>query len=77
LLPVAVRPLAQLTLPLRPGASGWAVGQLQQELNRHGAALTVDGGYGPTTVLAVKTWKAAHELHATGFVNRATWLTFG
>ena len=77
LLPVAVRPVAQLTLPLRPGASGWAVGQLQQELNRHGAGLTVDGGYGPSTLTAVKAWKLAHKLRATGFVNRATWLTFG
>ena len=77
LLPVAVRPVSQLTLPLRPGSSGWAVGQLQQELNRHGAALSVDGGYGPSTLTAVKAWKAAHQLHATGLVNRATWLTFG
>jgi peptidoglycan hydrolase-like protein with peptidoglycan-binding domain len=77
LLPVAVRPVAQLSLPLRPGASGWAVGQLQQELDRHGAALTVDGGYGPATVAAVKAWKAAHQLHPTATVTRATWLTFG
>jgi len=77
LLPVAVRPVSQLTLPLRPGSSGWAVGQLQQELNRHGAALSVDGGYGPSTLAAVKAWKAAHQLHATGLVNRTTWLTFG
>jgi len=77
LLPVAVRPVSQLTLPLRPGASGWAVGQLQQELNRHGAALSVDGGYGPATLTAVKAWKASHQLHATGLVNRTTWLTFG
>ena len=76
LLPVAVRPVSQLTLPLRPGASGWAVGQLQQELNRHGAALSVDGGYGPATLTAVKAWKASHQLHATGLVNRTTWLTF-
>ena len=37
LMPVAVRPVKNLTLPLLPGSSGWAVGQLQQELNRHGA----------------------------------------
>ena len=77
LLPVAVRPVTQLTLPLRPGQSGWAVGQLQQELNRHGAGLSVDGGYGPSTLDAVKAWKASHQLHATGLVNRNTWLTFG
>jgi peptidoglycan hydrolase-like protein with peptidoglycan-binding domain len=77
LLPVAVRPVTQLTLPLRPGISGWAVGQLQQELNRHGAALTVDGGYGPSTLTAVKAWKTAHQLKPSGFVGRSTWLTFG
>ena len=77
LLPVAVRPVSQLTLPLRPGQSGWAVGQLQQELNRHGAGLSVDGGYGQATLAAVKAWKASHKLHATGLVNRTTWLTFG
>jgi peptidoglycan hydrolase-like protein with peptidoglycan-binding domain len=77
LLPVAVRPVSQLTLPLKPGQSGWAVGQLQQELNRHGAGLSVDGGYGPDTLTAVKAWKAAHKLHSTGLVNRTTWLTFG
>jgi peptidoglycan hydrolase-like protein with peptidoglycan-binding domain len=37
----------------------------------------VDGGYGPETVAAVKVWKQAHSLPATGFVGRATWLTFG
>jgi peptidoglycan hydrolase-like protein with peptidoglycan-binding domain len=77
LLPVAVRPVTQLTLPLRPGQSGWAVGQLQQELNRHGAGLSVDGGYGPSTLDAVKAWKVAHKLRASGLVNRSTWLTFG
>lgn len=77
LLPVAVRPAAQLSLPLQPGATGWTVGQLQQELNRHGATLTVDGGYGPDTLTAVKAWKAAHKLGPSGKVGRRTWLTFG
>ena len=77
LLPVAVRPLAQLALPLKPGATGWSVGQLQQELDRHGANLTVDGGYGPATIAAVKAWKVAHKLPATAFVGKTTWLTFG
>jgi peptidoglycan hydrolase-like protein with peptidoglycan-binding domain len=53
------------------------VGQLQQELNRHGAGLSVDGGYGPSTLDAVKAWKVAHKLRASGLVNRSTWLTFG
>ena len=77
LLPVAVRPTGGLTLPLRPGDSGWAVGQLQQELNRHGAGLSVDGGYGPSTLVAVKEWKVSHGLANNGVVGPATWLTFG
>jgi cell wall-associated NlpC family hydrolase len=75
LLPVVVRPVAGLTLPLKHGDSGWAVTQLQQSLDRHGAALAVDGGYGPSTVQAVQTWQSAHELPTTGVVRLSTWLT--
>jgi hypothetical protein len=75
LLPVVIRPVAGLTLPLRHGDSGWTVTQLQQSLNRHGATLSVDGGYGPSTVVAVKTWQAGHHLTANGVVRLRTWLT--
>jgi cell wall-associated NlpC family hydrolase len=75
LLPVVVRPVAGLTLPLKHGDSGWTVTQLQQALDRHGAALTVDGGYGPSTVEAVQAWQSAHQLHANGVVRLSTWLT--
>jgi hypothetical protein len=75
LLPVAIRPFATLRLPLHPGMSGPTVGQLQQALNRHGAKLTVDGGYGPATLTAVKAWKQRHKLHATGFIGARAWLT--
>jgi peptidoglycan hydrolase-like protein with peptidoglycan-binding domain len=77
LLPVAVRPVGQLVLPVRPGATGWTVTQLQQELNRHRFALTVDGGYGPETVAAVKAWKQKHDLDPAAVVGRQVWLTFG
>lgn len=77
LLPIAVRPVASLLLPLKPGASGSTVTQLQQALNRHGAALTVDGGYGPSTETAVKAWQKAHKLTANGVVRVPTWLTLG
>jgi cell wall-associated NlpC family hydrolase len=77
LLPVAVRPAAQLTLPLAPGASGWSVAQLQQALNRHGAKVSVDGGFGPQTAAAVRSWKAAHDLPATARVGVRVWLTLG
>lgn len=77
LLPVAVRPAAKLRLPLRPGTSGWSVGQLQQELDRHGAGLTVDGGFGPLTAAAVRHWKTAHGLADSAYVGRRAWLTLG
>jgi cell wall-associated NlpC family hydrolase len=77
LLPVAVRPVGQLTLPLAPGASGWSVAQLQQALNRHGARLSVDGGFGRRTATAVRTWKAGHDLAGTAKVGVRAWLTLG
>jgi cell wall-associated NlpC family hydrolase len=77
LLPVAARPVGQLTLPLASGASGWSVAQLQQALVRHGARLSVDGGFGPATAAAVRTWKAAHDLPATARVGVRAWLTLG
>ena len=75
LLPVAWRPSGLLVLPAKPGASGWTVSQLQAALNRGGATLTVDGGYGPVTTAAVKAWQTAHKLAATGTADIATWLT--
>lgn len=76
LLPVVARPVAGLTLPLKVGDSGWSVTQLQQDLNRHGAGLTVDGGFGPTTRTAVRAWQKKHQLKSTGVVRMPTWLTF-
>jgi peptidoglycan DL-endopeptidase CwlO len=77
LLPRAVRPVAALTLPVKSGASGYTVSQLQQDLNRHGAQLTVDGGFGASTAKAVKTWQAKKQLKANGVVDVDTWLTLG
>jgi hypothetical protein len=77
LLPVAWRPAAPLALPIRPGATGWSVAQLQQALDRRGAHLAVDGGYGPATLAAVKAWQQAHKRTADGVVDLATWLTLG
>jgi peptidoglycan hydrolase-like protein with peptidoglycan-binding domain len=77
LLPVAVRPAAQLTLPLGPGASGWSVAQLQQALNRHGASVSVDGGFGPQTAAAVRSWKAAHKWGTSARVGIRAWLSLG
>ena len=75
LLPVAWRPTGLLVLPAKQGSTGWTVSQLQAALNRGGAKLTVDGGYGPATTAAVKAWQSAHKLAATGVTDLATWLT--
>jgi peptidoglycan hydrolase-like protein with peptidoglycan-binding domain len=77
LLPVAWRPVAPLVLPAKPGTTGWTVAQLQQALDRHGARLTVDGGYGPATLRAVTAWQRAHKLTSNGVVDVATWLSLG
>jgi peptidoglycan DL-endopeptidase CwlO len=76
LLPVVIRPVASLVLPLRHGATGYSVTQLQRNLNRHGSQLPVDGTFGPTTVTAVKAWQTAHHLSASGVVHVPTWLSF-
>jgi peptidoglycan DL-endopeptidase CwlO len=75
LLPVVVRPVATVKLPVRLGSTGSTVTQLQQDLNRHGSALTVDGGFGPATDAAVRAWQQAHKLTVTGVVDIATWLS--
>ncbi|HVY08694.1 MAG TPA: peptidoglycan-binding protein [Mycobacteriales bacterium] len=77
LLPLVVRPAAGVTLPLQSGATGWSVTQLQQALNRHGAHVSVDGGYGEETQAAVAAWQQAHKLSATGVVRLKTWLSLG
>jgi peptidoglycan hydrolase-like protein with peptidoglycan-binding domain len=75
LLPVAWRPFGPLTLPVKLGATGWTVSQLQQALVRDGFKLTIDGGFGPSTQAAVKSWQASHKIAATGVVDVATWLS--
>ncbi len=77
LLPVVVRPVSGLVLPTQVGATGWTVSQLQQALDRHGASLAVDGGFGPSTQSAVKAWQTRKKLTASGIVGLDTWLTLG
>jgi cell wall-associated NlpC family hydrolase len=77
LLPLVVRPTAGLTLPLKLGATGWSVTQLQLALDRHGNNLTADGGFGPATKTAVKAWQAKKGLSPNGVVDLNTWLTLG
>lgn len=73
LLPVAVRPAAALSLPLRPGALGWSVRQVQQDLGVAGWPVAVDGDFGPQTEAAVRALQSASRLPDTGYVDSPTW----
>jgi peptidoglycan DL-endopeptidase CwlO len=53
---------------LRVGASGLEVAHLQRLLGVH-----VDGGFGPSTVRAVRRFQAAHGLLVDGQVGPHTW----
>ena len=59
---------------LRQGATGEPVRSLQYLLNAHGAALAVDGIFGPRTNAAVIAFQRSHGLVANGVVGQTTWL---
>jgi peptidoglycan DL-endopeptidase CwlO len=48
------------------------VEKVQQSLNSNGAALTVDGKWGPKTTAAVKDFQKAHGLKPTGRLDKST-----
>jgi Putative peptidoglycan binding domain len=54
--------------PLKRGAHGARVVQLQRALHLHG-----DGIFGPGTSRAVKRFQRRHHLHADGIVGPSTW----
>lgn len=61
------------TTPLKPGASGPAVEQLQRALARAGYPTgSVDGSYGPATKTAVTRFQQAHGLTADGVAGPKT-----
>ncbi len=55
------------------GSSGSQVSALQRQLNVHGAALTVDGAFGPATASALKSYQSAHGMAADGVASLDTW----
>ena len=66
--------------PLRRGASGALVKDLQRTLNSRGElslSLAVDGDFGPATEAAVKKLQAALSLEPTGVVDAQVWETLG
>ncbi|MFI6156895.1 peptidoglycan-binding protein [Kitasatospora sp. NPDC051170] len=57
---------------LQQGEADGCVTQLQLELNLTGAALTVDGQFGPATGTAVRNFQSSHSLAVDGIVGPAT-----
>ncbi|MEV7028231.1 peptidoglycan-binding protein [Kitasatospora sp. NPDC093558] len=74
--PTAPTPIG-LTSPacpvdIRQGEADGCVTQLQLELNATGAAIAVDGQFGPGTLTAVRVFQAAHALAVDGIVGPGT-----
>lgn len=55
------------------GSTGENVRSVQYLLNAHGAALSVDGDFGPLTQAAVRDFQSANGLGADGIVGNQTW----
>jgi hypothetical protein len=58
---------------LAKGAAGDMVVWAQEHLVSAGFPLTIDGGYGPSTVSAIESFQTAHGLFADGILGQATW----
>ena len=61
-------------IPLRNGHTGAAIQSAQEQLNRKGARLTVDGHYGDRTQSAVRSFQKANGLTADGVIGSETWV---
>jgi len=62
-----------LIVTTQSGSTGTAVSALQQQLNAHGANLTVNGTFGSTTVTAVRSYQSSQKLTVNGIANLQTW----
>ncbi|GER90006.1 hypothetical protein KDW_41680 [Dictyobacter vulcani] len=62
-----------LIITTSQGSSGSAVKALQRQLNAHGAALTVDGSFGPATTTAVKSYESSQGFSADGIAGQQVW----
>lgn len=57
----------------RPGEAGERVTSLQHLLNSRGAALSVDGSFGPATESAVRAFQTASRASVDGVAGNQTW----
>ncbi|MFF7652872.1 GH25 family lysozyme [Streptomyces sp. NPDC007983] len=71
---VGPRTWQALVATVRQGDTGPAVRALQEELNAHGASLTVDGRFGTGTRDALAAFQTAHDLTSDGIAGPDTWL---
>jgi hypothetical protein len=62
-----------LIVTTQSGSRGVAVTALQQQLNAHGANLTVDGQFGPLTAAAVRSYQSSRKLTVNGTADLQTW----
>lgn len=58
---------------VQDGNTGENVKTVQYLLNQAGAALTVDGDFGPATLAAVESFQSGHSLSVDGIVGPNTW----
>ncbi|WP_257016037.1 GH25 family lysozyme [Streptomyces sp. Ag82_O1-15] len=63
-----------LVTTVKKGDRGPAVSAVQAELNAHGAALSVDGAFGPATHKAVAAFQTRNQLPPDGVVGPNTWI---
>jgi hypothetical protein len=63
-----------MSWPLREGAHGQAVSELQLALITHGVPVPsgIDGNFGASTTTAVKVFQQQHQLSVDGIVGQAT-----
>jgi peptidoglycan hydrolase-like protein with peptidoglycan-binding domain len=64
---------SELVVTLQPGARGDAVKAVQTLLNDNGAALGVDGIFGPSTRDAVVNVERTNDFHVDGIVDDEVW----
>ena len=74
--PTTVEKFVSIILPiLKRGSRGKAVRSLQTLLNAKGAAISVDGSFGPATDKALREFQESRDLDIDGSCGAETWTT--